>query len=420
MRNDHSLRALSDDDLLRRLSQLLHESRRNEADLVAHIGEVDERGLYARKATSSMFAYCTQVLHLSEPEAYLRITAARAARQHPVLLTMLADGRLHLSGIVLLAPHLTDASRDAVLARATHRSKRQIEELVAELSPRSDAPERIRKLPEPRVHVGSAGVALTRPEPPASVAVFTGCGNAAPSSASTEVAPGELRPDGVERCPATSAASATVERRLPVPSASVEPIAPGRYKVQFTASAELRDKLERLQALLQTPHSDASLAVVIEAAVSEKLERLEATRLACSRKRRGVVSERETRPKSRHIPAAVRRAVWERDQRQCRFLDREGRRCTERRWLELHHLRPFGVGGDHAVENIRLMCRAHNRYLAEIDFGRREVSVWRARPSRAASDGAWPRRQDGPGPGSPGAPQPPNPECRARTGPLAR
>jgi len=44
-----------------------------------------------------MFAYCTEVLHLSE--AYLRITAARASRRYPLLLSMLADGRLHLSGI---------------------------------------------------------------------------------------------------------------------------------------------------------------------------------------------------------------------------------------------------------------------------------------------------------------------------------
>jgi hypothetical protein len=30
----------------------------------------------------------------------------------------------------------------------------------------------------------------------------------------------------------------------------VEPLAPTRYKVRFTASTELRDKLERLQALM--------------------------------------------------------------------------------------------------------------------------------------------------------------------------
>ena len=55
-----------------------------------------------------MFAYCTGALHLSEGEAYLRIAVARASREHPMLLAMLGDGRLHLSGIALLAPHLTE------------------------------------------------------------------------------------------------------------------------------------------------------------------------------------------------------------------------------------------------------------------------------------------------------------------------
>jgi hypothetical protein len=63
------LRALSDDELLKRLSALLGQSRRIEWELVAHIGEVDERRLYAREACDSMFVYCTEVLHLSEHEA---------------------------------------------------------------------------------------------------------------------------------------------------------------------------------------------------------------------------------------------------------------------------------------------------------------------------------------------------------------
>ena len=114
------------------MNDLLRQSRRVESEIVTHIGEMDERRLYAREATPSMFAYCTEVLHLSEAEAYLRIAVARAAREHPMLLAMLADGRLHLTGIAKLAPHLTSRERDALLKRATHKSKRQVEELVAE------------------------------------------------------------------------------------------------------------------------------------------------------------------------------------------------------------------------------------------------------------------------------------------------
>ena len=134
------LQRVHDDELLDRLTQLTRESRCTDADLVAHMAKVDERKLYARRACSSMFSYCIEVLHLSEPEAYLRIIAARASRKHPMLLTLLAEGKLHLTGIALLAPHLSAENRDVVLARASHRSRRQIEQLVAELAPRPDAP----------------------------------------------------------------------------------------------------------------------------------------------------------------------------------------------------------------------------------------------------------------------------------------
>ena len=98
MEDQRPLQSISDDELLRRLAELMGQSRRVESDLVAHICEVDERKLYAREACPSMFAYCTNVLHLAEAEAYLRIAAARVSREHPMVLTMLREGRLHLTG----------------------------------------------------------------------------------------------------------------------------------------------------------------------------------------------------------------------------------------------------------------------------------------------------------------------------------
>ena len=65
MEHKRPLRAIADDELLRLLAELMRQSRRVESELVAHIREVDERRLYAREASPSMFAYCTEVLHPS-------------------------------------------------------------------------------------------------------------------------------------------------------------------------------------------------------------------------------------------------------------------------------------------------------------------------------------------------------------------
>jgi len=293
MESEPTLRSIPDDELLRRLGDLVSRSRRVEADLVSHLGEADERRLYAREACPSMFVYCTERLHLSEAEAYLRITVARAAREHPRLLTMLSDGRLHLSGIAKLAPLLTRENRDELLGRATHLSKRRIVELVAELAPRPDAPAVIRRLPEQR--------------PLSQQGARNG-----PSSACREA---ELGPDAVA---APAAATGFREQSRP---AVVEPLAPSRYKVQFTASAELHDKLRRLAVLMHARVPDGDLAAIIEQAVTEKLERLEARRYAQSKAPRTEVAEVETAPVTRHVPAAVRRAVSERDGRRCRYVD---------------------------------------------------------------------------------------------------
>ncbi len=350
-----TLHEVADDELLKRLQELVAHSHRLEADLVAHIGEVDERRLYARQAFPSMHAYCTEHLHLSEAEAYRRITVARAARKHSVLLRMLRDGRLHLTGMALLVPVLNEENHEAILERATHRTKRQIEELVAELSPRPDVPFVMRKLPQPMaaltpsIERGDAG-----------------------GPGADELVPGRVAPP-----------SPIVTPRLPLaPSQRVEPLSPGRYKIQLTASAAFCDKLERLKALMRSEVPSGDLAEILERAITEKLARLEARRFARTAAPRKSLADTSTTPATRHIPAAVRRAVHERDASRCRFVDLQGRRCSERRQLEFHHRHPFGMGGDHSTENISLLCSTHNRCLAEHDYG--EAAHVRRRPAGRA------------------------------------
>jgi 5-methylcytosine-specific restriction endonuclease McrA len=271
---------------------------------------------------------------------------------------MLGDGRLHLSGIAKLAPLLTEDNRETLLNRAANKSKRQIEELVAELSPKPDVPTTIRKLPERR--------GKTKP---------------------TQIA--ELGPDRVnsvsrQHNPEVEAQPSPASPRPAV----VKPIAPARYQIQFTASAELRDKLERLRALMRSSVNDGDLAAIIEDAVTEKLERLEAKRFGKTKAPRKSLEETDTSPSSRYIPAPVKRAVYERDLGQCCYVDEGGRRCTERNRLEFHHDSPYGRGGNHNPENVRLLCRTHNLYLAERDYGKEVMERYRSSPSRVSEPAA--------------------------------
>ena len=334
------LSSLSDEELLNRLSALLKASRRVESVLIAHIGEVDARRLYAREATQSMFAYCVERLHLSEPEAYLRIAVGRAARDHPLILAMLADGRLHLSGVAKLIPHLTRENAPMLLERAAGCSKRRIEEMVAELIPRPPAADQVRRLPEtparlPATHEGP--LAPTRHVRSAPLSVPA------------------VRPD------------------------RSEPLAPDRYRIQFTADAPFCDKLERLKDLMRLSVPDGGLFALLDRAVSDLVARLEAKRFGLTSRPRERGEARVEDP-SRYVPLDVRRTVFARDGGRCRFVGPGGHRCPARRQLEYHHVEPHARGGKAVLANIQLMCRTHNVCLAERDFGAAHMERFRQGP----------------------------------------
>jgi 5-methylcytosine-specific restriction endonuclease McrA len=331
---------LSDTELLDEVKRLTAHERHATARLIAALGELDARRLYLDEGCSSLFTYCTQVLHFSEHAAYLRIEAARAARKWPAILDLLADGALHLTAISLLSPHLTEDNHRRVLSSARHKSKREVEEIVASLRPRPAVPSSVRKLPAPRL----------------------------PSTATVE----SPLPERAETLalPATADPPPVCEVRARV--AEVKALAPERYKVQFTASRETHDKLREAQNLLRHRIPDGDIAAIFDRALTALLAELRKARhAAVSRPRTASASTT-----GRYVPAGVKRAVWERDKGQCAFVGAQGR-CAERGFLEYHHRVPYADGGATTCDNLELRCHAHNAYEAELWCGTLEEDLVR-------------------------------------------
>src|SRR2546422_8372964 len=145
------------------------------------------------------------VFRFSEQETYNRIAAARTARRFPVTLELLADGSINLTTIRLLAPHLTAENHRSVLEAARGKRTHEVEKIVASLAPKPDVTDSIRKLPSPP----------QAPRPPVSTT------NPAPAPQ-----------------PAANAPPAFPASALPLPPPpmrpAVTPLAPERYKLQFT------------------------------------------------------------------------------------------------------------------------------------------------------------------------------------------
>lgn len=153
----------------------------------------------------------------------------------------------------------------------------------------------------------------------------------------------------------------------------VKPLSAETYKVQCTLTAEGHRRLRRAQDLLRHKIPSGDIAQVMEHALELLVESLERRKLAATDRPR---KSRHSRPDTRHVPSEVRREVWQRDDGQCAFVGTTGR-CTERGFLELHHVIPFAEGGQATVDNIQIRCRAHNQHEAELWFA---VDVVRERP----------------------------------------
>jgi hypothetical protein len=142
MQNDilASLARLADADLVAQVKTLIARERDVTAEVVAHLAELDTRDVHLRDGFPSLFVYCRDALGLSEWEAYNRIEVARAARQFPVILELLAEGSVNLTTVRLLAPHLTSDNHRDVLEAARGRRKAEVQEMVARLFPAARRP----------------------------------------------------------------------------------------------------------------------------------------------------------------------------------------------------------------------------------------------------------------------------------------
>ena len=174
--------------------------------------------------------------------------------------------------------------------------------------------------------------------------------------------------------PQLSAVSAKLSSRDR--GAEVKPLAPERYRIQFTVGPETYERLRRVQDLLRHSIPNGDPAAIVERALKLLLADLLKRKLATTDRPRASPVQQ---PTSRHISAAVKREVWRRDGGQCAFRGAQGR-CTETGFLEFHHVIPFAEGGETTTSNVR--CRAHNAYEAEQWFGARQPPLLRERRAR--------------------------------------
>jgi hypothetical protein len=401
-----SLAHLSDDQLLANTRRLVGKSNQLFAALLVHLAEVETRGIHRARRCASLYTYCIYELRFSEDAAARRSSAARLVKEFPLLFDAVTNGELHLTGLLMLGPHLTPENHVEVLARAKFRTKKELANLVRELNPLPEVPDLIEPLGltlKPATHNPSWEVYVQSLCPPVRELV--------PGDRPRDWAnDGVTGSDGAEAdlndstiAEPSPAALAPLARELLPPAPAELPLVTGpqQYQMQFSTTEEHVQLVERAKALLARERPAAALGELHVQAMRLLVAALEKKKFAVTdrpqKRLKSVDIEEDQKPidefttepshddassprrsGSRHVPAAERREVFRRDGGRCSYVDARGERCCETRYLELHHLKPFAKGGANVASNLTLRCAAHNALAAEEDFGRERIARKRA------------------------------------------
>jgi len=344
--------------LVTSLKGLVGQSAWTEARLVAHLAELETRRLHLT-ASSSLFAYCQERLGLSQNEAYYRIVAARLGRKFPIVFELLEQRKLHLTALALIRDYISADNHLELLNAVSGKTKEQILQLLAARQPRPDARSHVRKLP---IRAGSTAAG---------------------------------------------------------PSGRLEPLSEASYRLELCIGASLKQKLEQAADLMSHVNPSRDLAIVVERALDELIEKLQRQRFGQTSRPRnasstssdadsapslgsvGVAFEengatrelpiagqtsrqlRSAARKRAHIPNELRRQLLARDGASCTFICDDGQRCGAHAFLQIHHDQAWAKGGPDTLRNLRLVCASHNRLLAEQEFGAAHVASSVAASRRA-------------------------------------
>ena len=336
-----------------RLADLLAREHAALGEFLVTLADFDRRRLWLELGYPSLFDFLHRELGLSKASASFRKKAAELIQRFPETLEPIRDGRLCLSSVFELAKVLTPANRDEVLPRFFQLSKREAKAVAAALRP-DDAPPLREMVTAVRVPVAPTRAVAVEPAPAPGRP-----GGAAGESSLGVVCPAKLPDANTGPHPPLAPAPP------PRPRPAAEPLTAELNRLHVTVSRRFLEKLEAARAALSHSHPNAGMEEILEAGLDLLLER--------HAKRKGLVKKplREPRPSSdpEHVPAHVKRAVWERDGGKCQWSTASGAICGSTRRVELDHRTAKARGGPPTVENLRCLCDLHNDLAAREVFG---------------------------------------------------
>jgi len=323
----------NDQNILEKVKNLRGGEREIVAELVSALSKIYTKRLYLEAGYPSLYAFCTSALGYSSGAAWRRCAAAKVVLKTPEVLNELRNGELNLCAVAELSKVLNDTNRERLLEGAKGKSKEEVQMLVARHQPIDKPARRVER------------VRIKRSVP--------------------------------SKTPLLCASSNSCAEPK---AGSADESAQNRDTVTLELTQAEMDLIKQAQVVLSTAKVKDTLLKSASKVVQhrQRLEQVREKRANKTEKKPCASPVRKlqlsspncTKKPSRYIPADVRHAVEKRDGGRCSYVAPDGTRCCEARNLEFDHRVPFALGGESTVENLRLVCRGHNRLYADNVFGR--------------------------------------------------
>lgn len=282
--------------------QAASELKQKEVLLIRALQEVDENLVYRYLGFSSLYQYCLQALKLTEGQSMTYISVARKSKHLPQLQEALNKGEVTVSKVSRVVSVMTPDNQTQWLDLVKTSTKYEIEKAVAKVNPRLISPEKTKFLTD----------TLMQLEVPITEAAFK--------------------------------------------------------------------DLKRVQDLLsQKTKKHVSLEEVITYLSKDYLKRQDPVEREARRvkrkavnqfKKEDLLSERQNENKS-SCPGTINQnkikrssidKALTRDQSRC-VADTPNGRCSETRWLQVHHVIHQEHGGGHELHNLQTLCAGHHREM---------------------------------------------------------
>jgi hypothetical protein len=302
---------------------LCQKHRELEWEIIQTLHEIDRQRVFRALGHSSLFVYAVEALGLSEAVAYAFINVARKSKSVPALAESLASRKLSVARAARLVSTITPGNAAELIEFACTHTSREVEFEVARLNPKAPARERVKA-------VGADMVELRVNLPKEVFEMIKRAQNLESKAKAKNVAEtlaAALNHYLDRKDPVRRAERAQKAKRAKLPmgsSVSGLPIAPGVSKVPIAAT----DAKEPGPEL-------------------------------CARK----VPRRRVRLKARE-----KHAVMAKTKGRCTHIDVLGRRCTNERWVEIHHLTPVHQGGGNEPENLTVLCAFHHDLVHQLSL----------------------------------------------------